>query len=85
MDDDRSGDLLARWRAGDADAAAEIFRRYADRLIALARGRLSAKLARRIDPEDVVIRTSFMPMTQGPWARRTFWPWSTWMGPTWRG
>src|SRR5262249_30496366 len=31
-----------------------LFRRYADRLIALARSRLPGKLARRVDPEDVV-------------------------------
>jgi RNA polymerase sigma factor (sigma-70 family) len=54
MTDHRSEDLLARWRAGDQQAATELFRRYADRLIALARSRLSAKLARRVDPEDVV-------------------------------
>jgi RNA polymerase sigma-70 factor (ECF subfamily) len=52
--DDRSGDLLARWRQGDQQAAEELFRRYADRLIALARSRLPAKLASRTDPEDVV-------------------------------
>jgi len=52
--DDRSGDLLARWRTGDQQAAQELFRRYADRLITLARSRLSAKLSNRIDPEDVV-------------------------------
>ena len=52
---DRADDsLVAHWRAGDERAAAEQFRRYADRLIALARSRLSAKLAQRIDPEDVV-------------------------------
>src|SRR5262249_29880418 len=51
---DHSGDLVARWREGDQQAAEELFRRYAERLIALARSRLSAKLARRIDPEDVV-------------------------------
>ena len=38
--------LLARCRNGDQQAAAELFRRYADRLIALARSRLSARLAR---------------------------------------
>ena len=54
MTDDQSSDLLARWRNGDQQAAAELFCRYADRLIALARSRLSAKLAHRIDPEDVV-------------------------------
>jgi RNA polymerase sigma-70 factor (ECF subfamily) len=47
-------DLLALWRAGDQSAAEELYRGYAGRLIALARGRLSAKLAQRIDPEDVV-------------------------------
>jgi RNA polymerase sigma-70 factor (ECF subfamily) len=46
--------LVARWRAGDQRAAAELFRRYADRLIALARSRLSTRMAQRIDPEDVV-------------------------------
>jgi len=47
-------DLLALWRAGDQKAATELYRSYASRLIALARSRLSAKLAQRIDPEDVV-------------------------------
>jgi RNA polymerase sigma factor (sigma-70 family) len=46
--------LLARWQNGDQQAAAELFSRYADRLIALARSRLSEKLARRVDPEDAV-------------------------------
>ena len=46
--------LMARWRDGDQQAAGELFHRYANRLIALARSRLSAKLSRRIDAEDVV-------------------------------
>src|SRR5262249_61833539 len=46
--------LLARWREGDQQAAAEIFRRYVGRLIGIVQARLSAKLARRVDPEDVV-------------------------------
>jgi RNA polymerase sigma factor (sigma-70 family) len=54
MTDPRPGELLARWREGDQQAATELFRRYADRLIALARSRLSAQLARRVDPEDAV-------------------------------
>jgi RNA polymerase sigma-70 factor (ECF subfamily) len=54
MEEDQSGDLLARWREGDQRAASELFRRYADRLIALARSRLPAEMARRIDAEDVV-------------------------------
>src|SRR5262245_47150683 len=54
MADSQLSDLVARWRAGDEAAAAELFERYADRLIALARSRLSAKVAGRVDPEDVV-------------------------------
>jgi RNA polymerase sigma factor (sigma-70 family) len=54
MTDDVSARLLARWRGGDEGAAEALFRRYAQRLIALVRVHLSEKLARRLDPEDVV-------------------------------
>jgi RNA polymerase sigma factor (sigma-70 family) len=54
MTDQASGDLLARWRQGDQEAAAELFRRYAGRLVALARSRLPRNLAHRVEPEDVV-------------------------------
>lgn len=40
--------------AGDSQAAGRIFDRYAERLIALARSRMSERLGRRIDPEDIV-------------------------------
>jgi RNA polymerase sigma-70 factor (ECF subfamily) len=46
--------LFRRWRAGDEQAARLIFERYVDRLLALARGRLGPRLARRVDPEDIV-------------------------------
>jgi RNA polymerase sigma-70 factor (ECF subfamily) len=46
--------LLRRWRDGDEQAAAELWNRHAERLIALARRRLSRQLARRTDAEDVV-------------------------------
>ena len=46
--------LLARWQKGDQAAATQLFQRYAGRLIALARGQLSSRLANRVDPEDVV-------------------------------
>ncbi len=46
--------LVNRWRAGDERAADDLFHRYVDRLLALARSRLSEKLAARFDPEDVV-------------------------------
>lgn len=54
MTKDPSGKLLARVRQGDEQAAAELFRRYTERLVAVAAVRLSKKLARRVDPEDVV-------------------------------
>lgn len=47
-------ELLARWRAGGEDAAAELARRHAPGLLALVRRRLSAKVAARVDAEDVV-------------------------------
>lgn len=52
--DDVSLQLLTRWRDGDQQAAAELYQRYADRLLALTRSRLSPKLAARFDAEDVV-------------------------------
>lgn len=52
--DDQSAELLARWRHGDQQAARALFERYAEGLIGVARRRLSDRLARRLDPEDVV-------------------------------
>ena len=49
-----SKELLSRVRDGNSRAAGEIFDRYLRRLIELARQRISPKLARRIDPQDVV-------------------------------
>ena len=54
MSDHASAELLARVQAGDELAAEELFRRFAERLIAVAGARLSARMARRIDAEDVV-------------------------------
>src|SRR5262245_41141101 len=51
----QSADLLRRIQSGDEFAAAEIFDRYVGRLTHLARSRLAAKLASRIDPEDIVM------------------------------
>jgi RNA polymerase sigma-70 factor (ECF subfamily) len=47
-------DLVARLRAGDADAAGEIFQRFANRLIGLARSRLDARVRQKVGPEDIV-------------------------------
>jgi RNA polymerase sigma factor (sigma-70 family) len=48
------GSLLRRLADGQATAADALFRRYADRIRALARARLPAHLTPRADPEDVV-------------------------------
>jgi RNA polymerase sigma factor (sigma-70 family) len=47
--------LLERYRQGDDTAAEALFSRYFQRLTLLARNRLSPRLARRTDPEDVVL------------------------------
>lgn len=47
-------ELIARLRAGDEAAAEQIFHRYLQRLTALARSRLSNRVRRKIDPEDIV-------------------------------
>jgi len=47
-------ELMARLQAGDDTAATRVFQRYAQRLIALARSRLDARLRAKVDPEDVV-------------------------------
>jgi RNA polymerase sigma factor (sigma-70 family) len=47
-------ELLARWREGDQQAEEELFSRHTTQLVALARSRLSPKLAGRLDAEDVV-------------------------------
>jgi DNA-directed RNA polymerase specialized sigma24 family protein len=54
MSDTPSAELLARYRRHDEAAAEELFRRYAGRLTALARARLSRALSARVGPEDVV-------------------------------
>lgn len=49
-----SNELLDAYRAGSESAAGEMFDRYVERLTQLARTRLSAKLSRRVDADDVV-------------------------------
>jgi RNA polymerase sigma-70 factor (ECF subfamily) len=51
---DSFAELEARLKAGDQDAASEVFGRFAERLIALARSKLGARFARKEDPSDVV-------------------------------
>ena len=54
-DPDRTARLIEQCRQGDAAAAEAIFARYVNRLTALARSRLSRKLAARFDASDVVM------------------------------
>lgn len=61
-------DLLERVRQGDAHAEEAIFARYFERLTLLARRRLSTRLLRRVDPEDIVLsayRSFFMAARDG--------------------
>ena len=60
--------LLERFRGGDDLAAAALFARYFERLTSLARSRLSTRLARRTDPEDIVLsvyRSFFVEAREG--------------------
>jgi RNA polymerase sigma-70 factor, ECF subfamily len=46
--------FIARCRSGDPEATRKLFDNYVDRLVALARRRISQRLASRLDPEDIV-------------------------------
>lgn len=71
---DRPSELLLRqFREGDSRAASEIVDRYVVRLIALARRKLSPKLRRRLDPEDIVqsaYRSFFLHADSGEYVLR---------------
>jgi RNA polymerase sigma-70 factor (ECF subfamily) len=47
-------DLMARLRAGDPEAAQQVFQRFARRLIGLAGTRLDGLLRQKVDPDDVM-------------------------------
>jgi RNA polymerase sigma-70 factor, ECF subfamily len=49
-----SDDLIERCRQGDQDAARNLFDAYVERLLPLARRRISQRLASRVDAEDIV-------------------------------
>jgi len=69
MLDNPSLQLLGQWRDhADQGAAQELFYRYADRLVALARKRLPARMSRRVDADDLVqsaCRTFFVRVRDG--------------------
>lgn len=54
MSDESSVNLIAKWKSGDESAATELFDRYVQRLVGLARSQLSERMRRRVEPEDVV-------------------------------
>jgi RNA polymerase sigma-70 factor (ECF subfamily) len=65
-------DSIAGWfercRAGDSSATAELFRRYSQRLCALAERQIGTRLQARVDGEDIVqsaFRTFFRRTTAG--------------------
>lgn len=47
-------DLVRRLREGSNTAAREVFDRYVERLLGLAKRRIGARMNSRVDPEDVV-------------------------------
>ncbi len=46
--------LVARFQQGDDQAAGKLFRRHVEQLVRLTQSRISTRLVRRIDAEDVV-------------------------------
>lgn len=71
MEESSSGSLMPRLQGGDPRAAQEVFDRYTERLIGLARQRLPAALGPRLDPEDVVqsvYRSFFTAVRDGRYA-----------------
>src|SRR5262245_14009999 len=52
---DQTAAIWERYVAGQEDAASRLFDRYLERLTALARSRLSARFAARVDADDVVM------------------------------
>jgi RNA polymerase sigma-70 factor (ECF subfamily) len=47
-------DLIAEFKAGSESAARELFDKYCERLMKLARRRIGHRMTSRIDPEDVL-------------------------------
>jgi RNA polymerase sigma factor (sigma-70 family) len=69
-------DLMARLRAGQNDAAAQVFGHFANRLIALARKQLNPEILQKVDPEDVlqsVFRSFFVRYPSGQFGEFESW------------
>lgn len=52
MSDDR--DLISNYQAGSESAARDLFDKYCERLMKLAKRRIGQRMASRFDPEDVI-------------------------------
>jgi RNA polymerase sigma-70 factor (ECF subfamily) len=66
--DDSFARFLVRLGCGDQNAATEIFQRFTNRLIGLARLHLDSRIRQKIDPEDVlqsVYRSFFIRQVRG--------------------
>lgn len=64
-------ELIARLRAGDESAAQQLFDRFIDRLIQLARSRMDRALRQKVDAEDVVqsvFKSFFRRQAEAPFA-----------------
>jgi len=71
VNEEQTQHVFQRVRAGDQDAAQEIFDRYFQRLIGLAHSRLSEKLGRKVDADDIVqsaLRSFFVRSQEGQYA-----------------
>src|SRR5438067_1701243 len=66
--DDSFTEIMNRLRAGDESAAAQVCRRFTNRLIGLARVHLDSRIRQKVDPEDVlqsVYKSFFLRHAQG--------------------
>src|SRR5713226_6239314 len=64
----QTANLIEKCRRGDQEAARILFDSYVERLLPLARRRISQRLLPRVDPEDViqsVFRTFFARLKDG--------------------
>jgi RNA polymerase sigma-70 factor (ECF subfamily) len=71
MSEESFHDVMARLRTGNDAAAAEVFQRFAHRLIGLARTHLESRLRQKVDPEDVlqlVYKSFFVRFAKGQFA-----------------
>jgi RNA polymerase sigma-70 factor (ECF subfamily) len=50
-------DLIAEFKAGSESAARELFDRYCERLMHLAKRRIGQRMTSRVDPEDIIQST----------------------------